>query len=217
MRKKSESPKGRPSTGVLRHVSVDGLEEFIGVLEKNFFSKVKVQKHKAEPAGVDLVISLKCDLTLVEVLHHFNRGIWGGFESSITNLQAAFESLTRKNPKSISIAELSLELKDTSVIVNRIFENSIPSQLHEIFLEIGEHYVRFTKGLTEIPYEIYVPVFDEDIAKKIFIGLEQRNAPQGTLDYFSFWGLYFASEDDAVIYDVQRHAIIRGDLYMVDY
>ena len=36
-------------------------------------------------------------------------------------------------------------------------------------------------------------------------------------DYFGYWGLYFESEEDGVIYDLPRKRIITGELHMLDH
>jgi len=32
-------------------------------------------------------------------------------------------------------------------------------------------------------------------------------------DYFGFWGLYFDSEDNAMMYDVKNKSLIQADLF----
>jgi hypothetical protein len=77
--------------------------------------------------------------------------------------------------------------------------------------------VYFTKKFTETPYEIYIPVFEEDHfendtkLKNIRIGNNNKK------DYFEYWGLYFDSEKDAVIYDLKNKSIIFGDLFMLNH
>jgi hypothetical protein len=45
----------------------------------------------------------------------------------------------------------------------------------------------------------------------------QRAEKISNKDYFSFWGLYFDSEEDAVIYDLSNKSFISGDLYMLNH
>ncbi|WP_420602018.1 hypothetical protein [Flagellimonas sp.] len=82
--------------------------------------------------------------------------------------------------------------KDTSLIITRIYDHSIPAQLEDIISKASEHFVYFTKGLTEMPYEIFVPVFEDNTQNTTEISKNQST-------YFDYWGLYF---DDEVQHDV---------------
>lgn len=212
-----DSFKNNPPTGVSKDFHIQGLDDFMNTLEKDFFSKVTVRKCASEDSEVNLVVDLVCDLTLVELLYHFNKNIWGGFEDGKSSLPSALYDLREKNKTHIEIGEFSIFLKDSSIITNCIYKDSIPEQLKNILIELGNHYVHFTKGMSEIPYEIYVPVFEEGISENdtTIIDIEVRN--KESKDYYNFWGLYYNSEDDAVIYDLENLSTVNGDLYMLNH
>src|SRR3546814_10744827 len=94
---------------------------------------------------------------------------------------------------------------------------SIPMHWDAIISEMGSHFVYFTKGLTEMPFEIYLPVFigttNENIPTLLTISTEETYNQK---DYFRYWGLYFESQEDAVIYDLESKSIIEGDLFMLN-
>jgi len=117
----------------------------------------------------------------------------------------------------MDIEELTLFLSDTNIIIKRIYDRSIPAQLNEILTQISNHYIFFSKGLTEKPYEIFVPVFEDNINGTIENGA--NNIPEKTpKSYLEFWGIYLESDEDALIYDLQENIFIPADLdlYMVE-
>ncbi len=209
-----ESFKNNPPFEFTQNVTIPGLDRFTNILEKDFFSKTTVFRQKAGHQTISLVIELECDLSLAQVLYHFLKGDWGSFKSENSSLTNALNILQEANSEPIEIYELSLILKDTTIIIDRIFEDSIRTQLKRILTEIGNHYVHITKGLNEIPYEIYLPVFEE---QRNEIDLPYPVSGNFVTDYFGYWGLYFESEDDAVVYDLTNLVIIPGDLYMLNH
>ncbi|MCJ7468270.1 MAG: hypothetical protein MUO53_16440 [Maribacter sp.] len=209
-----ESFKNNPPFEFSQNLTIPGLDSFANVLEKDFFSKTTLYRCKAGHPTIHLVIELKCDLSMAEMLFHFIKGDWGCFKSSKSSLTDALSILQEANTCPIEIDELSLILKDTTIVIDRIYENSIPQQLKRILTEVGNHYVHITRGLHEIPYEIYLPVFEE---KRNSINLPDPVLDYPVVDYFGFWGLYFESEEDALVYDLDNLIIIPGDLYMLNH
>ena len=154
------------------------------------------------------------------MLGHFNKGRWGQDSKGNSVLQEIFKTLCLQNKtKNLDIEELTLFFKDTSVVIKRLYNCSIPEQLDNILTEIANHYVFFTKGLTERPYEIFVPVFEDklqhvskdDSQKKINTQLSPKT-------YFEYWGIYLDSEDEALIYDLNKNSFIPAnlDFYMLE-
>ena len=199
------------------NIPLVGIEAFIKSIEKDFFSNVTVRVFSASSTEVKLVVELDSNLELVETLNHFNKNLWGNFLSEDQSFVGALHELQDNNDINIEVEEFSIYMKDTSLIINQIYEQSIPEHLENIFKEISKHYIHFTKGLAEIPYEIYVPVFEDRVFEKdnaILAELEAKNTY--TQNYFSYWGVYFNSEDDAVVYDLNNQIIIEGHLQMLN-
>lgn len=212
-----DSFKNNPPEGFNTDLRLEGLESFRKSLEKYFFSEVTVRICNSNTVGVNLAIEYDCNLSLVEMLFHFNKGTWGNFSQGKTSFNALLRKLKEENQVNIDIEELSILFKDTTIIVNKIYNKSIPEQLKNIFDEMGKHYVHFSKGLTETPYEIYIPVFEECNNEKDIL---LRNIEAGNHtkeDYFNYWGLYFETEDDAVIYDLRQSHLENGDLFMLNH
>ena len=195
--------------------NIEGLDCFKNNLEKYFFSEVIVRDYASEATSAKLVLELNCNFGLTEMLHHLNMGTWGNFESKELAFPRLLETLRKSNDVAIEIEEFSIFLKDTSIIINKIYDESIPEQLGPILRSISENFVHFTKGLTEVPYEIYAPVFEENLLENDATLKNIKSGNNKVKDYFKYWGLYFYNEDDALIYDLKNTSVISGDLQML--
>lgn len=200
-----------------------GLDAFRRSLEKEHFSEVTICNCSADKQAAKLVIEMNCKIELVEVLFHSLKGTWGTISgpynsnAEISAFSNAFIELQRLNTLSVDVEELSILLNDSLIIIKNIYHNSVPEQLGNIINTIAENYVHITKGLTEAPYEIYIPVFEEDIPENDDRLNRINSGNNSKKDYFAFWGLYFDSEEDAVIYDLSNKSIISGELYMLNH
>ncbi len=213
-----DSFKNNPPEGFNSDLNIEGLDAFQRRLEKHFFSEVRVRNCSSDKISVQLAIELDCNLSLVEMLFHFNKGTWGNFKHEKSSFSKLLQQLVEENDTSLDVEEFTLLLKDTTIIVNKIYAKGIPEQLHTIFTELGKHYVHFSKGLTETPYEIYIPVFEEECGAgedNLLRNIEAGNHTKK--DYYKYWGLYCDSEEDAVIYDLKNTRIEQGDLFMLNH
>ncbi len=200
-----------------QNFQINGLEDFRKNLEKNYFSEITFRQYSSHNESVNLVVEMDCNLSLVEVLYHFNKGNWGNFKSGKSTLINEVRTLGKLNDFAVDIEEFSINLKDTSIIIKKNYNQSIPEQFENIFASIGSHYVHFTRGLTEIPYEIYISVFEETAGKYSSLAHEFDEAKNDTENGFlKFWGMYYDSEEDAVIYDLENLCIVSGELYLLN-
>ncbi|WP_149276001.1 hypothetical protein [Pareuzebyella sediminis] len=157
-------------------------------------------------------------MSLVETLFHFNKGNWGNLKNdNRPSLRSMINDMTLKNKMRLDIGEFSLFFKDTTIVISKIYDNSIPEQFDTIFTEIGKNYVHFSKGLSEIPYEIYVPVFEDskDENNAVINNIEVSN--NSKKDFYKYWALYFDSEEDAIIYNLEKSRLENGDLFMLNH
>ena len=192
------------------------MDDFVKALEKDFFANVRVKcQHHADKEKTSLIFDLYCNFGLTETLHNFNNGNWGGFavdkkDADITSsFDAAFHNLSAANNNEIDIAEISLHIRDTSIIIAKVYEYSIPEKLGEIISKVSEHFVYFTKGLTEMPFEIFVPVFED----------KMKNTLELSISYFDYWGLYFEDDrqHDVVIYNLKSKQLLhKEDFFLLD-
>jgi len=203
--------------GFNKTIELIELEKFERIIEKTFFSIVTTRCYMISPLEAHLVVELNCNFNLIESLNHFKKGLWGSFSIKNESLVEALKQLKKSNNININLEEFSIFFNDTAIIINRFYEQSISDELENIFNELTSHYIHYTKGLKEIPYEIYLPVFEENVLNKQDIlptDLEFSTCCQQ--DYFSFWGLYYDSEDEAVIYDLKNQTVINGNLQMLN-
>ncbi|WP_276167092.1 hypothetical protein [Zobellia alginiliquefaciens] len=213
-----DSFRNNHSNGYSSGSQIEGMESFANSLEKLFFAEVTILNCTNLDAKTNLAIELNCNISLVEMLFHFNKGTWGNFKPGRTSFIKLLNNLVNESGSNVDIEECTFFLKDTAIIINKIYDNSIPEQLDTIIAEICKHYVHFSKGLSETPYEIYVPVFEEENNEENEILIQNIEADNNTQkDYFQYWGLYFESEDDAVIYDLKSSTIEHGDLFMLNH
>lgn len=195
-----------------RNASFSGLNSFVKNLEKHFFSKISIRENSSNCEKINLVIALNCDLTLWELIHQNDTGNWGTFNQSKYSLSNEINTVQKINDIPIDVDEFSIVLKDTTVIIDKIYNRSIGEQLDYILRELGKHYMQFTKEYSEVPYEIFVAVFEENLMQNE-LDLVNSKKPQ---NYNNFWAMYFESEIDAVIYDVQKSTFLYEDLYMLN-
>ena len=66
-----------------------------------------------------------------------------------------------------------------------------------------------TRGLTQKPYEIFVPIFEDSLDNMEFVDDQTNILPKS---YSEFWGIYLDKEDEASIFEVQRNTYVTGDL-----
>ncbi len=202
--------------GFDKNVEIAGLHRFATSLEKQFFSKVTIKNISLLPFKLKLVVELTCNYKLVDALTHFKKEIWGNFSSKKYSFKKELKRLKDANEVFIEVEELSVFLSDTSIIIHRVYHESIPEQLNSIFCKLENSYVNFTRGLEEVPYEIFVPVYEEKyLTYESQKELNIQAGPNCSTHYFSYWGLYFSSEKDAVVYDLKNHLLINSNLQML--
>lgn len=219
MSSSKRSKKSYKYTGPKTYEATDGLDDFLRVLEKYFFATAKVKcKHDSVNNRTDLIIDLYHNFGIAECLRHFNNGDWGGdsfteeSESNISSsLTKALKSLNRESTYPTDILELSLHFKDTSIIISRLYRHSIPKHASEILIAIGKHFVCFTKGLTEMPYEIFVPIFEDTT-------LQPTKSNMNTGGYFDYWGLYFDNDSgqEALIYSLDKKKFYEESIFLFE-
>ena len=188
---------------------INGLDDYLKFLGYHYFSEISLRNYNIHEKGIDMALDMTCSIDLLEMLAHFNKNRWGkSNNSSDSPLLKGFNHLAEDNPSiDLDIEELTLFLNDTSIIIKRTSEKSIVQQFNGIITELANHYIYFTRGLTEKPYEIFIPVFEDNIDNP------QLDTPNKTpQSYFDFWGIYLETQEDALIYDLNRNTFIPADL-----
>ena len=186
-----------------------GIDDFLKSLDFHYFSDVKLNNKHITFNSISLVLEISCNLDLLELLAHFNTDRWGYNGKEKSPLEQALEILDSQNKYHIDIEELTFFLNDTSVVIKRIYDRSIATQLNDILKQIAFNYVFLTRGLTQKPYEIFVPIFEDTIQHMDDNEEELNIAPKS---YSEFWGIYLDKDDEASIYDVNKNTYVSGDL-----
>jgi len=186
-----------------------GIDEFLKSLEFHYFSTLKLKRKSCTLNSVHLVLEVNCNIELLELFTNFNTGRWGTSIKNDSPLQYNLEILNSRNNCNIDIEELTIFLKDTSIVIKRIYDKSIATQLNDILKQIAFNYVFLTRGLTQKPYEIFVPIFEDSLDNFDFEDDQTNILPKS---YSEFWGIYLDKEDEASIFDIQANTYVTGDL-----
>ena len=197
-----------------------GLESLKNSLEKDYFSQVTIRNSTVCCEQNNLVIELHCALSLHEVLYHIQQGTWGTDEPMLVNkgltvLSKHMQGIREINNTFIDVEELSFELNDCTIIIKKLEPMSVEQELDTILSTLAENYVHITRQLSETPAVIFIPGYEEVCSG------DQVNRLAGPLmidqkGYYSYWGLYFESDIEAVIYDLRDKNIISGDLNLLN-
>ncbi|MCK0147697.1 hypothetical protein MWU78_18730 [Arenibacter sp. F26102] len=198
-----------------------GLESFRKSLEKNYYAEVNIGNYGLKKESANLTIDIKCNFSLDESLFYLNKiasdhGTHkkSGPKKTFLFLRAYFE-LKKLNTISIDISELTISLTDTTILISKIYDQSIADQAETIFAELVKHNLYYTKGLNETPFEMFIPVFEEDTLEG---DTKMRNIVSDNNninDYFGFWGMYYDQTEEAAIYDLNTKTIIYGDIQIL--
>lgn len=206
-------------TGIKTTACIKGLELFRKGLEKDFYADVHIYNYSSDKGNTDLSIEFNCNFSLSEALYYLNNPISGGPISGTREKTGqflkAYSELKNKNSVTVDISELTISLTDTTILISKIYQQSISDQLENIAISLMNHNIYYTKGLSETPAEIFIPVFEEDTqdcSNKLENIFTNNNNNQ---DYFIFWGVYYDLSREAAIYDLNSKKIIRGDIQIL--
>lgn len=206
-----------PQDNALRPNNLIELSTLKRTLERDFFANATITYNEVDPTHIDLIIHLDCNFGLTESLFHLNNGNWGNFQNCISGdvrtspFHTILFELENDYGVTIEIKELSIHLKDTSIIITKLPNCHIQDHLENILNAVSGNFVHFTKGLCQMPYEIFVPIYEE--TENSFSVSEKVHHTQP--NYLGFWGLYFEDEDDALVYDVNNKKIIEQSTFFL--
>ncbi|PCJ94073.1 MAG: hypothetical protein COA50_13025 [Flavobacteriaceae bacterium] len=196
---------------------IKGLAVFEQVLEREYFCTANVSSYPSTDNTLNLVIELDFKFEFIEVINTMSMFKFENEKTDIKkriNLSAfkkALIALKEKNKHTIDVEELNLYTNECSYIIHKIYPHSIPEQIESILEKIISQHASFPLLFKELPYEVFIPVFDENQLEEVKKGLVEKE------DYFKFWGLYFQSENDATIYDLAEKKVIKNDLLLLSH
>ena len=187
---------------------INGLNHFFKTLEFHYFSTITLSNYSIHEQGIDMSLDMNCPIDFLDMLNHYNKNRWGKSNPiTISPLIKAFHLLEQKNTACLDIEELTIFLNDTTITIKRVAERSIFEQFNDIINELANHYIYFTKGLTKKPYEIFVPVFEDNMDQ-----LHLDSHHHTPKSYFDFWGIYMDTQEEALIYNLNSNSFIAADL-----
>lgn len=192
---------------------LEQLEIFRNELEKAYFSKVLIRVLNNKPDAYEIGIEFQSSFWLSESVCYYNNSNWlkDKLDINSSRLEQFYKSLEKlrcNTEQFVDIAECAIYLADTSVIISKVCTNSIINSLDAILDTLVTNVECLMTENLELPTEIHLPILSED-------NISLTNITEKS--YFGFWGLYYESEEDAVIYDVRNNSTNRGDLFMIDH
>ena len=204
----------------------EGKKELLGLstlnsrLEKDYFSRIDISNSKVCCEENNLVVEMQCPLGLHEVLFHIQQGTWGSYGPQLVNsgpplLHDLMQEIRDLNGTFIDVEELSIQLADCSIIIKKIAPKSVENQLDTILNVLAENYVHITDHMSMTPMEIFIPVYEEVETHNATVRLVGSNEIDER-GYYTYWGLYFESDEEALIYDIKNKKIIPGDLSLLN-
>jgi len=202
---------------------INGLAKFRKTLEREYFSRVTVRNCSTNNDFINLVVEIVCPYNLSEMDQHLKAGSLAKTRNDpftglpISPLDSALFELQLLNDQSIDVEEFSIFLEDCSIVIKRIYQQSIQEQLASIFSALAAHLNTITENFRKVPFEIYIPVFEEDLYENESQLAKIERTNNDIKDYFQYWGLYFDHQEEATIYDLSCKQIFSGELYMLDH
>lgn len=198
-----------------------GLEAFRLKVEKEFFCDFNITCSKDLNDCNNLILDVKFNFEIEQGIEFIAEGKFEDLDlSENKKLNFLFLNMLRQissiNNIKIEIQELNLIFNDSTIVIHKIFEESIFIELNSLISEIHQNQLLFSNNLKKIPTEIHVPVFEEHAIDSDFNLLNLRMKAVKRQDYFAFWGLYFDNCIEADIYDFHNKQIISGELTMIN-
>ncbi len=220
MTRKAPSKKLTISTRDGKVKELVGLYALTKQLEKDYFSRISISNSTVCCEENNLVISMDCPMGLHEILFHLRQGNWGGqrfglVDTGVSSLRHCMSEIRHLNNTYLDVEELAIHLRDCSIVIKKITQESVEYELNAILNSLAENYVHITRQMTATPTEIFIPVFEETPAEEAF----EKLISDSRIDeksYYSYWGLYFDIDEEALIYDVPQKKIISADLDLLN-
>lgn len=200
------------------YTTVQNLENFVKATERDFFAHTTVRGlYYDVTKKTDLILNMRCNFSMEDAVSCLKNGEWDTHTSSRKGSRAsstfyrAFQKLRKQNSNPVDIAELSIQFEETSIVVARTDDGSIAKHLSSLLKQVHRHFIYYTKGISEIPHEIFIPVF-ETSEDGFFKPQEHKNC------YFKHWGVYLENDkgqEETMLYNLKTKKMYNEDFYLV--
>src|SRR5690606_7052716 len=105
-------------------------------LEKNFYADVSIYNYSSKRNDTNLSIEFNCNFSLSEALYYLNNPIPNGSRPNTRKktrlFLKAYSELKNTNSIPLDISELTISLTDTTILISKIYQQSISDQLENI-------------------------------------------------------------------------------------
>ncbi len=186
-----------------------GLSEFKQTLEKNYSSVIKRRSDYEGKKDNELAIEILIDKTLNEALEFSSTESITKISHLIQPFIRAYRSFKMANRK-VDIEELIICFNDCTLILYKVSNNSIYNQLENILDSISENFKTLKYKHTEVPFEIYIPIYnekpiEEEDTGKLDTLLNTFNISNRVKEdeYYKYWGLFYESTTDSLVFDFE--------------
>jgi len=186
-------------------------------LENIFSTDTKVVICPSEEEFVSLAIEIEINFSLSEVISLLKMPFDIAFrkntlKKSILLFQNAVHNLNQIMTNAFDLQEVSIYFKNTSVSIHSVERNSIVEELEFIISAIIHHFEHYSTLMGQVPNEIHIPVIEDINTNELFNKNKTVKPINLRSPYSLFWGLYFDSITQPLIYNLDRTTITPGDL-----
>lgn len=196
---------------------IDIISAFENNLENIFSTGTKVIVYPSEEDFVSLAIEIDSNFSLSEIISLSKMPF--NYKYKTTKLsktailfQNAIYNLNESMATVFDIKEISIHFKNTSIHIHSIERNSILEELEFVIKDLIYHFEYYSTIMDQVPNEIHIPVIEDAITKKLFDKNNHEKRIEFKSPYSKFWGLYFDSMNEPLIYNLEKNNIIPGDL-----
>jgi hypothetical protein len=203
----------------------EGIDEFRKELAESYISAIH-----GRPGGLgglhELIIELVSNISLFEIAKLIAAGVAydliksGSKAFVLRPFLAAYKKLKERNKSyNIDISEIRVVLEDSILIIYKICDDGIVSQLENIFTGLAIHYSNLVLSSGERPFEIHIPIFEDTTSDRlsrfrVLLDVDETIRGVKSSDYFNLWGLcYDYLRNYYRVYDVRRKLLIDEGFY----
>jgi len=198
---------------------LEGAEQFRNDLADSYISVV--QSRPGDLGGLhELAVEFVSRISLVEVAKFLLEGI--AFDMIKAGTKAfvlrpfmdAYRRLKAKNTKqNLDLGELRIIFQDSTLVIFKIAENSIFTQVESILRAVAKHSANLTLSTGERPFEIFIPVFEDPSEKRssrfrTLLDVDETIRDISTKDYLRYWGARYDFARTDRVYDLENQLLI---------
>lgn len=200
-----------PDTG--RQTRIAGLDAFTKGLERLFFASASVRRLIPDGGQEQLVLDLKCPLSLIETLYHYRQGNWGTAQNHAQPdplaLSDLVETLNAQNEVRFQISEFTLEFTDMLLVFQRAGRQPIEAVLPFLLEQLTQQVIVLSHGMQQLPEELYIPIQMQASTQP------GQQDPPNLRSPYRYWGLYLEGDLEGRVYDSLTGAYLADGIDLI--